>query len=227
MNTPDSPPPVAPAKKGLSAIAWVGIGCGTILLIAVVVVSLLVGMCSRKLGDFSKNPEKAAAEMMVSMNPDLKKVSQDDSKGEMTIRTKDGQEMTLSYKDVSNGKFTIKDAKGNVTQFGQSDLKSVPEWVPRLPGMKTSTGSFHTQDGGKITGIYNATSEGPIDTIEESFKTEAKKLKMTESSRSSTYTDGTDNRILAYEGGGRKLTLIITAKVDEDIQMQVAYEETK
>jgi hypothetical protein len=165
MNETPPVPPVPSAKKGMPVIGWVGIGCGTILIIAVMVVSLLIGWCKRNVGDladFQKNPEKAAAEMIVKMNPELEKVSQDDAKGEMTIRTKDGQEMTLTYKDIAEGKFTMKDAKGNITQFGQSDLTNVPAWVPRIPGMKSSTGSFHNQEGGKVTGLYVATTTEPI-----------------------------------------------------------------
>ncbi len=44
------------------------------------------------LAELRKNPEKAAPEMSVKMNPELGKVSQDHAKGELTIRTKDGQE---------------------------------------------------------------------------------------------------------------------------------------
>ena len=45
--------------------------------------------------------------MMVRMNPDVEKVSQDETKGEMTIRTKDGKEMTSRYKDIAEGKFMM------------------------------------------------------------------------------------------------------------------------
>ncbi len=88
-------------------MGWVGIGCGTVLIIAILVISLLVGFCKRTMGDlseFQRNPEKAAAELMVRMNPELEMVSRDEGAGEMTIRTKDGEEIVLSYKDISEGK---------------------------------------------------------------------------------------------------------------------------
>ena len=86
--TENATPPVPSLpqpKKGIPALGWVGIGCGTILIIAIIVISLLIGWCKRTVGDisdFQKNPEKAAAEMMVRMNPDVKKISQDDAEGE-------------------------------------------------------------------------------------------------------------------------------------------------
>src|SRR5690606_13549317 len=102
MNEMPPTPPEPPAiqeKKGIPPLGWVGIGCGTLVVIAVLVISLLIGWCKKTVGDFSdfqKNPEKAAAELMVRMNPDVEKVSENDATGEMTIRTKDGKEVTLN-----------------------------------------------------------------------------------------------------------------------------------
>jgi len=228
MNDPVPGPPAPSAKKGIPALGWLGIGCGTLIIIAIVVISLLVGWCKRTVGDiadFKNNPEKAAAEMVVKFNPDLKKISQDDSKGEMTIRTKDGQEITLSYKDISEGKFTIKDEKGNVTQIGKSDLSNVPVWVPRVPGMKTASGAVHTVQDGKSSGLYNATSGETIESLEKFFKQEAERLKLSESSRTSFNTDGIENRILAYEGNGQKLNVVINGRPGEDALVNVGYEE--
>jgi hypothetical protein len=219
--------PATPGKKGMPVIAWVGIGCGTIVVLCIIGFSALVGMCSRKMSEFKANPEKSAAELMVKMNPDLNVVSQDESKGVMTIRTKDGQEMTMSYKDVSKGQFTIKDAKGNVTQLGQSDLSNVPSWVPRVPGMKTANGSFQTQEGNKTSGVYNTTTTETADNLENSLKAEAEKLGLSSSNRSSFSADGTETRSLVYEGGGKKLSFIITSKAGEDGQVVVGYEESK
>ena len=230
MNENAPTPPVASTKKGLPMLGWVGIGCGTLLVIAVVVIFLMVGWFKRAVGDvseFKKNPEKAAAELMVKMNPDLKKVSQDDANGEMTIRTKDGQEMTMSYKDVSTGKFTIKDAQGNTSQIGQSDLTNVPKWVPRVPKMKTATGSFQTKDAGKVTGLYSATTTATAGEVEEFFKAEAGRLELTESSRTSFSADGTENRVIVYEGGGHQLNLVITGKPGAEVQVNVGYEESQ
>jgi len=211
----------------MPAIAWVGIGCGTIIVLCILGFSVLVGMCNRKLADFKANPEKSAAELMVKMNPKLKVLSQDESKGTMTIRTEDGKEMTMSYKDLSEGKFTVKDDKGNVTQIGQSDLSNLPTWVPKVAGMKTSPGSFQTTEGNKTTGVYNSTYSESADSLESSFKAEAEKLGLTSSNKSSFSADGAETRTLVYEGGGKKLSFIITSKAGEDNHVVVGYEETK
>lgn len=223
---PPSPPPPT-AKKGIPVIGWIGIGCGTLLIIAIMVISLLVGFCARKVGEFSKHPEKSAAEMMVRLNPDLQMVSQDDAKGEMTIRTKDGQTMTMSYKDVASGKFTIKDAEGNVSEFGSADLSKLPAWVPRVPDLENSFSSTQQQGDGKTSGIYTGSTPKSADELAEFFKTEMEKLKATSSNSSSTSVNGTESRVLGFENGGRKINIAITAKSGEPTQVSVGYEEEK
>lgn len=98
-------------KKDISPIAFVGIGCGGLIMVGII---LLVGgwiwgtKKAKELGlDFEKNPERAVAEMVVNISPDLEKISSDEKAGTMTIRTKDGKETTLSYKDISEGKFNL------------------------------------------------------------------------------------------------------------------------
>ncbi len=113
MEQPPTPQPAAapvtPAKKGLPALAWVGIGCGGLVVIAIIV--MIIGGVwftkkAKELGvDFQKNPERAAAELVVNLSPDLEKVSTDEEAGTMTIRKQDGTEMTLTYQDISEGKF--------------------------------------------------------------------------------------------------------------------------
>lgn len=223
---PPTPPPPT-AKKGIPVIGWIGIGCGTILIIAIMAISMLVGFCAKKVGEFSKHPEKSAAEMMVRLNPDLKMVSQDDAKGEMTIRTKDGQTMTMSYKDVASGKFTVKDAQGNVSEFGSEDLSKLPAWVPRVPDLENAFSSTQQQGDGKTSGIYTGTSPQSAEKLEKFFKTEMEKLKATSSNSSSTTVNGTESRVLGFENGGRKINIAITAKSGEATQVSVGFEEEK
>ena len=220
-------PPVPPAKTDMPVLGWVGIGCGTLILIAGVVMFLLVSYCKHKVGEFTKNPEKATAELIVKMNPNLTLVSQDDAKGEMTIRTKDGEEMTMSYKDIAKGKFTMRDAKGNVTQLGDADLSKLPAWVPRVPKMKSASASFQNQEMGKMSGLYNATSSESLDALEAFFKAEAAKQQMSASPLTTTTTDGVETRILIYQGQGHQLNITISGKPGENVQVNVGYKETK
>ena len=214
----------------MPVIAWVGLGCGTVLIIAVVVISLLVGWCKRTVGDiseFKKNPEKAAAEMMVRLNPDVEKISQDDAKGEMTIRTKDGQTITMSYKQISEGRFMLKDDKGNFAEFGGADLTDVPAWVPRPPAIKSVSSSARGSEDSKSGGQYSATSTQSINDLAEYFKSEAGKLDFNSSRNTSVNADGVETKSFTYEGKGRNLEIVLTGKPGEDVLVNVGYEETK
>jgi len=224
-----TPPPI-PVKKGIPALAWVGLGCGTLLILAIVILSLLVGFIKSKIPDsseFRNNPEKAMAEMVVRITPGMKLISQNPATGEMTIQTKEGKEMTMKYKDVSAGKFSVKDVSGNVTEIGASDLSKLPTWVPRAPSLQESNATFqNTQDEG-VSGTYSGTSTDTLDTLEAFFKTATSKLNLTASNRTSINTDGNDNRIIAYEAGNRKLSILLNSKPDGGTFVQVSYEEKK
>lgn len=227
MNEPQGAPPVPQEKKGIPVLGWIGIGCGTILIIAIIAVSLLIGWCKRTVGDlseFQRHPEKAAAEMVVRLSPDLDMVSQDEAKGEMTIRTKGGETITMSYKDIAEGKFLVKDAQGNTTEIGTTDLSKLPPWVPRVPELKGATSSFHTEKDGQLSGLYSATSGQSAEKLEEYFKAEGEKLGDGSYSHSSTVVNGVESRVLNIERGGKKLNIVITKNPGEDTVVNVGYE---
>ncbi len=109
--------PEANSKKGLSPLAWVGIGCGGLIvlgLIAIVAGGMFVsGKVKQGLADANGNPERFAAEMVVKFNPDMEMVEANDEEGKMTIRMKKtGEEMTFSYADIKEGKFSVTTSGG-------------------------------------------------------------------------------------------------------------------
>ncbi|RPH54695.1 hypothetical protein EHM82_06480, partial [bacterium] len=106
---PQAPPP---AKKGLSPLAWVAIGCGAIAILGTLVVGGLVmagGMFAKKqLDKLEENPVMTAAEWAVRANPDVELVESDPEAGTLTIREKaTGKVTTISAEDAKEGKFTI------------------------------------------------------------------------------------------------------------------------
>lgn len=221
-------PPPAPEKKGMPVLGWVGIGCGGVLILAIIAVSLLVGWCKRTVGDlseFQKNPEKAAAELVVKVSPDLEMVSQNEAAGEMTIRTKAGEEMTLSYRDIAEGKFRVKGADGSTMDIGSVDLSKLPAWVPRVEDLESVALSFHSEKDGKASGAYSATTTLGADAVEEAYKEAVSSLGFTASHRTAHNVNGSETRSLAYEGADRKLQIIITSSAGEPTLVNVAYEE--
>ena len=98
-------------KKGLSPWAWVAIGCGGLLLVAMIVMMVGGMFVAKKVGDFAEDFEEnpaAAAEMLIKMNPDLELVDSDRDAGTMTIRNKeDGEVITVNYEDIEKGKLSF------------------------------------------------------------------------------------------------------------------------
>ena len=100
-NMPQQPSSSAsPPKKGLPAIAWVGLGCGGLLVLTVVVVVLggmfLWGRAKSVVEEYAENPALAQARIMAMANPDIEIVSEDKAAGTITLRDKEsGETFTL------------------------------------------------------------------------------------------------------------------------------------
>ncbi|MCF6313511.1 MAG: hypothetical protein L3J39_13785 [Verrucomicrobiales bacterium] len=127
-NTPPSPDNPSSPKKGLSPLAWVGIGCGGIAvlaLIAIIAGGIFVGKKAKEaLADANGNLERYAAELMVQVDPNMEMVAADDDKGSMTIKMKKtGEQVTISYADLKDGKFNIESKKDGKTTTIKHDGK--------------------------------------------------------------------------------------------------------
>jgi len=126
----NNPPPVPPVeKKGMSGLAIAGFGCGGLILIILVVGFIFVGKACNKIsevaGDFTKNPAKATAMLVLKMNPDIEIISTDDTKNEVTFKEKQSDEViTMSFDDLAQGKLTMKDSKGEVISIDGSKAGS-------------------------------------------------------------------------------------------------------
>jgi hypothetical protein len=171
-------------KKGLSPLAWIGIGCLALILIAGVLFfscSVFVAKKAKDFaGDLQKNPVKTLAETAVRVNPNLSIVSTDDDAGTMTIFDKTtGQELTLGYKDIADGKFSMQTEKGQVS-FDTSQVttggvvkvqgndgsearigitgEALPDWIPIYPGSKPSV-TFVNESEGRTDGAFNFSTD--------------------------------------------------------------------
>jgi len=152
----------APAKKGLPVWAWVGIGCGALMIMVLVVVMVGGFFVARKVkdvaADFEENPAMATAQMIVKFTPELEEVSTDEEAGTITVRnTETGEEITVNFEDIEEGKFSFTTDKGEITvdasemkesgsikvtddegavvfSTGGAVSEDFPSWVPLYPG---------------------------------------------------------------------------------------------
>ena len=153
MN-PNDPNSSAP-QKGLSGLAIAGIGCGALLLLLIAMVAFIGLKAVSKMkevagDDWRKNPAKTAALVAAKMNPEWDFVKVDDAKGEITVKVKKtGEEITMSYNEVAQGKFTMKNSNGEETVFGTA-ASAPPAWVPAYPGAAAQGAGMRTE---KPTGV--------------------------------------------------------------------------
>lgn len=233
MNPPPPRYPGAPpAKKGLPPLAWAGIGCGGLFLIAVVAGALLVGTCAKKgmqlASELAANPGKAAAEKMVGEHPGLEKVSQDDATGRMTIRLKDsGETVTLGYAELGRGDIPFKDAAGTLLPSGPGDLAKIPAWVPRYPGASGERAIFHEEDPLRVVGILTSRTTDSSEAVAKFFEDEAAKLSLNSSGRTSMNFNGSNTLELSFREGKRELVVIAFGKSGDPLVIQTTYKETK
>lgn len=224
MEQPPALPSSAPAKKGIPAIAWVGMGCGGLVIIAMVIGVVGFFMAKKKFDEFAANPEKAAAQLIVATNPELEKISENEKDGQMTIRTKDGKEVTLSYKDISEGRIVVTDEDGNETSIGSNDLSKVPAWVPMAPDFTDGVSMFQSVSGGKVSGQFSVKTTSGVEELKAFYERKASDLGLTSSRNSSMNMNGTAVMTQGFSGGGKSITVIITQKPGVATQVNTNYE---
>src|SRR6185503_2627843 len=107
------PPP--PQKKS-NVLTWIVVGCGTFVILGVIVVFLggyFVWNKAKQAGLdpalMEKRPALAVAKMMVAANPDVELVSVDDEKGLITVKDKKtGKTITVNLEQAQKGKISFK-----------------------------------------------------------------------------------------------------------------------
>lgn len=114
-----------PAKKKLGPLAWIGIGCGVLAVVGMVVVISGGIFVARKAKGFVEEVEAdptagvaMAAETMVRLNPALELVESDRERGTMTIREKDsGKTVTVHYDDIAEGRLSFEGPDGQKVEM--------------------------------------------------------------------------------------------------------------
>ena len=105
-------------KQGLSPLAWVGIGCAGLVVVGFIGASIFIGWGAKKVSemveDAEGNPGMAVAEMMIKMNPETEFIDSDPATGLITFRDANGEEMSLNFEDIQEGRFSITTEEGEM-----------------------------------------------------------------------------------------------------------------
>jgi hypothetical protein len=179
----------------------VGIGCGALFLLMCIGGGVLAMKGCAKLrevaGDYEKNPAKAVATLAVKVNPDLEFISTDDAKGTITFREKaTGKVTTMTFDEMSEGKFTITDSEGNETKIdgsaggqgrvtikgrqgetiisGNAAETAPPAWVPAYPGATAQQGGMRAENDGVLSGMGALRSQDPVGKVKDHYETQLK-----------------------------------------------------
>jgi len=119
------PPPQSGQKKGLSGLAWLGIGCGGLVLLIIVGFVAAAFFLGGKITQFGKeaqaNPTRAAASIMVTMGVGTM-IAEDDVNKRYTVREKQSGKLTTFYWD----------AKTNSPKSVEGDFSAIPAQTPEL-----------------------------------------------------------------------------------------------
>jgi uncharacterized protein YneF (UPF0154 family) len=184
----------APAKKGLPVWAWVGIGCGGLVILVLIVVMAAGFFVANKVkdvaADFEDNPAMATAKMIVKVNPDLEEVATDEEAGTITVRNKKtGEVVTVNFDDIQDGKLSFTTDEGEVKvdasqleengsmtvtsedgsvvfAAGKPSAKDLPSWVPVYPGTEPSSRHSMRTETTLSGGFEIATDDALADVLE-------------------------------------------------------------
>lgn len=236
----------------MGPLAWIGIGCGALVLIGVVAMFFVGYMAKRQLDKFEENPAMAAATLAVKLNPELELVSSDPEKNTLTIKNiKTGEVVTLSAEDIKDGKFTVTTAegtttldvdgsgedggsmtvtneKGEVAKFsgGGSAPQNLPAWVPSYPG-GTATGSYDMTTNDERTAAFAVTTSDSVDGV-LAFYEEKLKGEGFEVQKSTFESNGQKGGTVTGSSSDQKRSVnVIVGTSEQGTQATVTFSEKK
>lgn len=206
------PEHAAVPKKGLHPMAWVGMGCGGLLVVVILSGALLVGWGKRKFkevqAELVTSVQESAMQTLVEINPELEMFSEDPDTGEVTVIVRGtGEELTFSHEDLVQGRVSFKQADGTMTTLGQGDLGDVPSWVPRYTGAGDERVMYHQEKDGCIKGLIVYSTTDPLQGIEDFYDAEMKSFS---SSGSSTFSMGdVEQRTLTFSEADKDVEVML------------------
>lgn len=255
---PQAPEPSPqPRKKKLGPLAWVLIGCLGIVILAGG--AMLVGgfFVAKKVkdvaADYKENPARAAAEMVVRVNPDLELVESDDEAQTMTIRnTETGEVFTADWSDIKEGRFrmeadgkqvtfdakeattgegggmiSVTDESGDETVvIGGGDASALPAWFPSYPGASEVGSTYTSKTATELTGMFTFTTGDGVAEVMDYYRDELTDLGFELSENTFTSGEVEGGSLTGEEEAGRTVNVGLTRQGDVT-QVGVNYTERK
>jgi hypothetical protein len=209
--------------------------------------------CSRKKKEDAAADAVANAVILgLKKNPNIEILKTDNTKREVTYREKkSGQEVTISFDDLSQGKFNMKmkDARGRessissgaaggmtitgpdgkMTISGGAASSSAPAWVPAYPGATPAAGSMRMEKGDTLSGSSHSETKDSVAKVKEFFDSKLKEQGY-KTEAMIMNLDGKDNASVTgtKKDGDRKTSITVSiSAVDGKTAVMTYYEGPK
>jgi hypothetical protein len=239
------------AEKKTSPWVWVAVGCGGLAVLVVLAVVAVMGLglfvAKDFVEDMGDNPARAMAEMAIRQDPDMEIVDQDE--GTFTVRnSRTGEEVTINFEDIAEGKLSFTTEEGDVTVEASGDEEQggvtitgpegdmrigadasaddVPGWVPLFPDAKETMGNFHVESEEGTNGIVSQLTEAGVEDVLDWFQEWFEENGFESGNRMISTGGGGSFGSLSGEhpGEGRGLSLTV-AVTDEGTAITLTYTE--
>jgi hypothetical protein len=234
--TVQSPPP-AP-KKGMGPLAWIGIGCGVLVIIGVIGVFIVGVIAKRQIDKYADNPAMAVATIAIKANPDYELISSDAEKNTLTIKEKKtGKVMTVNAEKIKDGKIEVTTDEGTTTFDGNASEnggsmtvtndkgetatlvgggdapKNLPSWVPTYPN-GTTTGSFDATSNNERSAAFAVTTSDSVDDVIAFYEGKLKEAGL-EVQKSTYEANGQKGGTVTGTSSDQKRTVSVLLGTDE------------
>jgi hypothetical protein len=244
--TPSAGPP--PARKS-NTLLYVLAGCGGLLVLVLLVMTVIGFYVRSKVKEFGGNPAFAAAKMAVALNPNVALVEANERTGKITVRDKKtGKTVTMDFRDIQKGRFSFEDDEGKKIdleakgegdsgsmtvkgpegsmQFGGGSAARIPAWVPQYPGAQV-VGTFSAQGGQGDSGTFQLKCSGSVETVAAFYEREIKAAGMTVQKHS--MQSGNTSTIMVMgenTSDGRSMSATVSS-TDQGTAAQIVYQTKK
>jgi len=212
----------------------------------------------RSLSDFVEgledSPARTMAETAIRMNPEFEFLSTDDDAGTITFRSNEtGEEATLNFEDIAEGRFTMTTSEGEFSvdasaaaaaaaaggapaggvtlsgpdgqsRFGGNiSLDELPDWVPVYPGSDDAQVGFLTSNDAGQSGMLTGTTDHLVEQVVEHYRDAFEDNSFTIGNESSTQSGTTQLTFISATGDEGTVNATVTREDGEDTNFAVMF----
>lgn len=180
------PPNSSPPKKGMHPLAWVGIGCGGLLVIAIIAVALVIGWGKRQYEEAKQTLTEVQAEIQAEAQAELER------------------QLELMKENPS----LLADPETMATSG--IDPAVIPDWVPRYPQAGAEAMFYHDEIEAAVEGSFYFNTNDGVPAVQKFYLDQTSSFP--ERNGSHSESEGESRWTLEGRDGARELTVIVVTK---------------